>query len=169
MLSELLNEANQQNWHVVWSEFSFGFFFCLNLITQSVLFLPSLGVIFLLVSQNCSWADLPSAPLFCVFFCHLTTQEMTSQRLFEHIVPISARFHHLVPSLANLSPLVIMNVNTYIGPICISFQDQELSPHLKVSQHKVIWDSEVEKTWIIAFLICQIHWCHTILQLSAAH
>lgn len=126
-------------------------------------------MILLLVSQNCSWAHLPDAPLFCMFFHHLTTRKVTSQCLSEHTVPISARFHHLVPSLANLSPLAIMNMNSYIWPIGISFQDQELSPHLKVSQHKVIWDSQVEKMKIIAFLICRIYWCHTILQCSQQH
>lgn len=89
---------------------------------------------------------------------------MTSQCLSEHTVPISARFHHLILSLANLSPLAIMNVNSYIWPIGVSFQDQTLSPHLKV-----IWDSQVEKTKIIAFLICQIYWCHTIIQCSQQH
>lgn len=82
---------------------------------------------------------------------------MTSQCLSEHTVPISARFHHLVPSLADLSPLAIMSVNSYIWPVGISFQDQELSPRLKVLKHKVIWDSQVEKMKIIAFLICQIY------------
>jgi len=139
-------------------------FFCLSLRSiQSVLFLPSLGMILLLVSQNCSWAHLPHAPLFCMFFHYLTTPKMTSECLSEHTVPISDGFHHLAPSLANLSPLAIMNVNSYVWPIGISFQDQELSPCLKVSQEKVIWDSQVEKTKIIAFLICQIYWCRTIL------
>lgn len=92
----------------------------------------------------------------CFFHC-LTTQKMTSQCLSEHTVPISARFHHIVPSLADLSPLAIMSMNSYIWPIGISFQDQELSPHLKVLKLKVIWDSQVEKMKIIAFLICQIY------------
>lgn len=61
---------------------------------------------------------------------------MTSQCLSEHTVPISARFHHLVPSLADLSPLAIMSMNSYIWPIGISFQDQELSPHLKVLKQR---------------------------------
>lgn len=126
----------------------------------------------LALAGNDSLACLPKPLLGSATWCSCVldvfpsshTQKVAGQCLSKHTVPISARFHHLAQTLANLSSIGIINLNSYIWPIGTSFQDQKLSPSLKVLQHKVIWDPQVENTKIIAFLICHI--CHITLHCS---
>lgn len=113
----------------------------------------------LALAGNDSLACLPKPLLGSAAWCSCVLDVFPSS----HTQKV-ARFHHLVQSLANLSSIGIINLNSYIWPIGTSFQDQKLSPSLKVLQHKVIWDPQVENTKIIAFLICHI--CHIILYCS---